>query len=136
MANVIYTSLKSSLLSLDPSIDFDGDTIQATLVTAAYTPNAAHQYYSSLAGVVATAALAGKSVTAGVFNATSPTTFTAVPAGAAVVGIVLWKDTGNPATSPLIVFIDQVASGLPKTPDGSDIQIYWDTGANKILKVG
>lgn len=116
MANIIYDSFKENLLSQNPSIDFDADTIKAALVSSAYTPSAAHQFFSSVSGVVGTpGTLASKTTTAGVFDAADQT-YTAVT-GSQVVGIVLYKDTGAAGTSPLIAFIDQAASGLPVTPE-------------------
>jgi hypothetical protein len=136
MANVVYTSLLNSILNLNPSIDFDTDTIKVAMVTSAYTPSAAHQFFSSVTGVVGTPqTLTTPSVTAGVFDA-ADATFTAVTAGSTVVGLVLYKDTGVAGTSPLIAFIDSVASGLPVATNGGNIVIAWDNGANKILKVG
>jgi len=136
MANVVYTEFLNSLLDLNPSIDFDTDTLKVAMVTSAYTPSAAHQFFSSVAGVVGTPqTLTSPSVTAGVFDA-ADATFTAVAAGSTVVGLVLYKDTGVAGTSPLIAFIDSVASGLPVATNGGNIVIAWDNGANKILKVG
>jgi hypothetical protein len=136
MANVVYTEFLNSLLDLNPSIDFDTDTIKVAMVTSAYTPSAAHQFFSSVTGVVGTPqTLTTPTVTAGVFDA-ADVTFTAVAAGSTVVGLVLYKDTGVAATSPLIAFIDSVASGLPVATNGGNIVIAWDNGANKILKVG
>ena len=60
-------------------------------------------------------------------------TFTSVT-GASIEAIVLYKDTGTDATSPLIAFID-TATGLPITPNGGDIIVTWDNGANKIFKL-
>lgn len=58
---------------------------------------------------------------------------------AAVVGdefesIVFFKETGVDGTSVLIGFID-TATGLPCTPNGGDITVQWDAGANKIFKL-
>jgi hypothetical protein len=61
-------------------------------------------------------------------------TFSTVPAGNALEYIVVFKDTGVDGTSPLIACID-TATGLPITPNGGDIQIQWDNGANKIFKL-
>ena len=36
------------------------------------------------------------------------------------------------STSQLVAYID-TATGLPVTPNGGNIQIVWDTGANKIF---
>ena len=60
-------------------------------------------------------------------------TFTSVT-GASIEAIVLYKDTGTDSTSPLIAFID-TATGLPITPNGGDIIVTWDNGANKIFKL-
>ncbi|CPS24116.1 Bacteriophage protein [Mycobacteroides abscessus] len=45
--------------------------------------------------------------------------------------VVIFKDTGTAGTSRLIYYLD-TASGLPVTPNGGDINIAWDNGANKI----
>ena len=48
-------------------------------------------------------------------------------------GLVIYKDTGNSATSPLIAYIDESAD--PKTPNDSDVNITWDDGVNKIFAI-
>ena len=58
----------------------------------------------------------------------------AVPAGDALEALVIYKSTGDLATSPLIAFID-TATNLPITPVGADIPIIWNNGANKIFKL-
>ena len=60
-------------------------------------------------------------------------TFTSV-SGPSIEAIVIYKDTGSEATSPLIAYID-TATGLPITPNGGDIIVTWDNGANRIFKV-
>jgi hypothetical protein len=110
------------------------------LVTAAYTFNAADQFLSSGAGTVGNSrvgtdqTLGTKTITDGVFDAADPT-WTAV-SGAAVVAYVLYKDTGVAATSPLIGYFDTAASGLPVTPNGGNISIAFDSGTNRIFKIG
>jgi len=125
MASVIYPLAKQSFLSQSPSIDMDTDTINAALVdTGTYTYSAAHQYYSSVSGVVGTPqTLGSKTVTNGVFDA-ADSTFSAVT-GNSVEAIVIYKDTGSAATSPLIAYIDS-GTGLPVTPNGGDIVITWN----------
>lgn len=136
MANALFAKFKESLLSQNPSVDLDTDTIKVALVSSTYTPNtASNQYYSSVSGVIGTpATLAGKSVTDGVFDA-SDVTFTSVTSTATVTQLVLYKDTGTASNSPLIALIDSATSGLPVTPNGGDITISWDNGANKIFKL-
>lgn len=77
-------------------------------------------------------ALASKTVTNGVADA-ADVTFSAV-SGATVEAIILYKDTGTESTSRLIALID-TATGLPVTPNGGDIVVAWDNGANKIFKL-
>lgn len=136
MANALFAKFKESLLSQNPSVDLDTDTIKVALVSSTYTPNtASNQYYSSVSGVIGTpATLTGKSVTDGVFDA-SDITFTSVTSTVAVTQLVLYKDTGTASNSPLIALIDSATSGLPVTPNGGDITISWDNGANKIFKL-
>ncbi len=138
MANALYDKARESFLSQTPALDWDTDTIKVDLVRG-YTPNlATHQYVSDIAvggGTVVstTAALGTKTVTAGVADA-ADTVFSAVPAGAACQHLVIFKDTGVAGTSPLIACID-TATGLPVTPNGGDINVTWDNGANKIFKL-
>jgi hypothetical protein len=48
-----------------------------------------------------------------------------VPSGAAITGIVIYKDTGVASTSPLVAFID-TGTGIPVTPNGGDISVAWN----------
>ncbi len=135
MSNFLYGKFKESLLSQNPSVDLDTDTIKVALVSNAYSPVTAatgDQFFSSVSGVVATATLTGKSVTGGVFDATD-VTFTSVTSTAQVQRLVIYKDTGTAASSPLIAVIGSATSGLPVTPNGGDITISWDNGASKIF---
>ena len=134
MANALYNKGKQKFLAAD--IDMEVDTIKAALVdSASYTPNmSTDEFYSSVsAGTVGTPqTLASKTVTAGVFDA-ADITYTAVT-GAQCEYIVIYKDTGTPSTSALIALID-TATNLPVTPNGGDISVTWDNGANKIFKL-
>ncbi len=86
---------------------------------------------SSGAGIIVrSSALASKTSTLGVLDA-ADVTFSAVSAGAALDAIVIFKDTGSDATSPLVL-IACTATGLPVTPNGGDITITWDNGNFKI----
>lgn len=136
MANAMYPTAKKAIL--DGDIDFLVDDIKWLLIdTASYTYSDTDEFRDDIAaGVVATsAALAGKSTTGGVFDASdlSPT-FTAVT-GATAEALILFKDTGTAGTSRLILYLDTVASGLPVTPNGGDINVVHDNGANKIFAI-
>jgi hypothetical protein len=137
MADALYSPAKERALT-NAGIQWSTGDIKAILVkiTGAgenYTFSAAHEFRSSLHNdtqVATSGNLASKSVTGGVANAAN-VTFTAVT-GAACGAIVLFRDTGNAATDELIAYIDS-ATGLPVTPNGGDITIEWNTGANKIF---
>lgn len=134
MANALYDLGRQAFL--EGTIAYLTDNIKAVLVSSGYTPSTTtHQFLSDIPGgsrVATSGNLASKTSTAGVANAAA-VTFTAVT-GAQCLYLVLYKDTGTAATSPLIAIFD-TATGLPVTPSGGDITITWDTGANKIFKL-
>lgn len=135
MANALYDKGREGFL--DGSIDWDTDNIKVVLIdTDDYVVNlATHDNLDDVAGAarVATSGnLAGKTVTAGVADADDVTL-------AAVVGdeseaLIIYKDSGVEGTSRLIAYIDS-ATGLPVTPNGGNITIAWDSGANRIFKL-
>ena len=134
MATGLYDKGREGIL--DHSIDMTA-TVKCVLVdTAAYTPNfATDQFLSDIAvgaRIATSSALTTKTYTAGVFNS-DPASFTGVT-GASVEAMVMYIDTGNPATSRLICFIDN-ATGFPFTPSGGDVQVVPSTGANKWFKL-
>lgn len=130
MANLIYPKYKEVLLGA--GVNLTTGTVKVALVdTGTYTYSAAHQFLTSLTGIVGTAQTLGtKTVLNGVFGAAN-STFTAVT-GVSVEALVVYVDTGTAATSPLVAYLD-VATGLPVTPNGGDITITWDAGASKIF---
>ena len=135
MANALYDLGREKFLR--GAINWASDNIKIVLVDAAdYTVNlATHEFLSDIAvgGRVATSGnLTGKTTTAGVADA-SDVTLTAVT-GDPSEALVIYKDTGSAATSPLIAYID-TATGLPVTPNGGNINIVWDNGANRIFKL-
>lgn len=134
MANVLYDPGRDAFLNGD--IDYTNDTIRVYLIdNAHYTFSAAHQFLSQVASAsrVAYAALAGKSTTAGIADA-NDTVLSSVT-GDPCESLVLCKWSGDENTSPLIGYIDTAAAGLPVIPNGGDITITWDNGANKIFKL-
>lgn len=135
MANSLYAKGRQGFL--EGLIDWDTDNIKAVLVDAgAYTVDlATHDNLDDIAAgarIATSGNLASKTVTDGVADA-ADVVFTAV-SGASVEAIAIYKDTGTPSTSRLIAYID-TATGLPITPNGSDITITWDNGTNRIFKL-
>lgn len=85
------------------------------------------------ARVFTSGALATKTYTAGVLDADD--TVIATVTGDPFESLVLFNDTpGTEATKDLILFID-TATGLPTTPNGADITLQYDAGANRIFKL-
>lgn len=137
MANTLYDKARQRFL--EGQINWNTDTIKAMLIdTGAYTANfSSHEFLSDvgtsarISGTVGLT-LTGKATAGGAADA-SDVTFTSV-SGPSIEAILLYKDTGTEATSPLIAFID-TGTGLPITPNGGDIIVTWDNGPNKIFKV-
>lgn len=135
MASAIYDKARKAFLDAD--IDMLDDTIKAILVDSAdYTLDLAnHDFLDDIpaaARVGSAVTLANKTTTAGVFDA-DDITFTGV-SGDQFEYIIIYKHTGTESTSNLICCID-TATGLPCTPNGSDITVTWDSGTNKIFKL-
>lgn len=138
MANALYDKGREGFL--DGTIDYDTNTIKASLVDKdKYTFSAAHQFLTSVgssarAGTATT--LTSKTVTSGVAGAAN-STFVSVTAGTTVGAVILFKDTGSSATSNLICYIDQTSTGgtFSVVPSGGNIIVNWSTGANKIFKL-
>lgn len=135
MANALYDKGREAFLS--GSISWSSDNIKVVLTdSGAYTPNmSTDQFLSDVASgarIATSGNLASKTVAAGVADA-ADITFTAVT-GVQSEYLVIYKDTGSAATSPLIAKID-TATGLPVTPNGGDITVAWDNGSNKIFKL-
>lgn len=142
MANAMFDPGREGFLAGE--IDWDTAVIKTALVRS-YTFSAAHKFVSEVTGaggtlVATSAAMTSKTVAAGVADA-ADVTFTAVGAGAAITSLIVFQSSavtggGDVAASAqrLIAFID-TATGLAVTPNGGDITIQWDAGANKIFKL-
>lgn len=135
MANTLYDYCRQRFL--EAQINWMTDTVKVILVsTSAYTPQTAvHQYLADIpvsSRIAGPVTLTAKATTGGAADA-ADCTFTSV-SGATINAIVIYKDTGTEATSPLIAYID-TATGLPITPNGGDIIVTWDNGVNKIFRV-
>jgi len=135
MANALFDKARQRFL--EGQFNWNTDTIKAVLVdTGTYTVNlSAHEFLADVSAgsrISTSGAFTGKATTGGAADA-NDVTFTSVT-GASIEAIILYKDTGTDATSPLIAFID-TATGLPITPNGGDIIVTWDNGPNKIFKL-
>lgn len=133
MANALYK--KGAQAILNKQIDWDTDTIKCSLLKNDYAQNlATDDFYDDMsASVLATATLTSPTITDGVFDA-DDVTFAAVAGGSTAEAVVIWKDTGTPSTSNLLVYIDTI-TGFPIATNGGDIVIQWPSGSSKILSL-
>lgn len=131
MANAVYPKWKEALVTAaaNSALTGSGATgLYAVLVdTGTYTYNAAHQFYSSLAGIAGIE----QEVTAvttvdGIIDGNN-VAYLGVVAGPNLEAIVLFrKNAGANTTWRLVCYLDSGVVGLPVTPNGGDIAIAWN----------
>lgn len=126
MANAIYPKYKEALINGSANTSLAGIVKVALVDTGTYTYSAAHEFLTSLTGVVGTAQTIGatKTYTNGVFDG-ADVTFPAV-SGATAEALVIYIDTGTAGTSRLVAFLDTGVTNLPVTPNGGDIAVTWN----------
>lgn len=135
MVDVVYNSFSTNILSGLFDLREAGDDVKVALVESGYTPNRdTHEFFSDI-----TNELSGTGYTAGGNPIDSQTvtqdntdnegvfdgldvTWTGIDAGTAA-GMVLYVDTGTPATSRLIAFQD--SGGFPTVTTGADLTVQW-----------
>lgn len=137
MSNVLFAKGREGLL--DRTIDLTAGTIKAVLLRGS-TFSSAAVYLSDLGGsIVSPQVLASKTYTLGVFAA-ADVVFAAAGNGALASGqsvcsaICIYNDTAVAGTSRVIAWID-TATNLPVTPNGQDVTLSFDKGANRIFAV-
>lgn len=142
----VYDHVKDLFLSCgtspgpttNASCDFINDNIKMVLVQTGvghYVASSGDQFLSSISSgdrVDTSGNLTGKTISGGVANCSAVTYLNVT--GPVIGAIVVYKDTGSAATSPLICYNDE-ATGLPVTPNGGDLVFQPDTGANKLFKI-
>lgn len=132
MANTFYP--KGAQKVLGAQIDFSANNISAALVPSGYTYSVAHEFLSEIGGLVgAPVALANKDITGGVFDA-DDLDFGALASGSVVKALAIYKDTGAPATSPLLFYLD-VVTGFPFATNGGGVSIPWSNSVAKIFSL-
>jgi hypothetical protein len=140
MSNALFNPGREGFL--DGTIDADTAVFKIALVRN-YTFDATDKFVSDLTGAtlhVTSAALASKTVTDGVFDA-ADVVFTSVASNASNHVVVLFQSSavggGADVASTaqrLVAFID-TGTNFPVVPNGGDVTIQWDNGANKIFKL-
>ena len=133
--NARYAYFNQQLLS--KQINWLSDTFKVVLIdTNAYFVNTAIHRTLSDVPVVARIAVSGPltstSATDGVARAADLTIPTV--SGPVIGAWIIFHDSGVETTSELVCYID-TANGLPNNPQGSNVDIHWDTGPNGIFKL-
>lgn len=130
MANVVYPVTKK--LMLDYLLGLG--TLKVALVdTGDVAYSAAHDFYADIsAAVVGTPQEITTPTTTGGLLDGDGVTFPLV-SGDPVEAIVIYVDTGNAATSPVLAYLDTDVVGLPATPTGADLPLSWN--ASGILQL-
>lgn len=114
--------------------DFNTDNIDAALLdqTDSGTITASIEDYDEVdtATVVSTADVSVTSISGGIVTLTGSVTFSTVTGDAADY-LTIFKNSGTPSTSPLVVTYDSASTGLPVTPNGGNIIATW--GSNRLV---
>lgn len=132
MANKFYP--KGAEKSLSGATNFMAHAIAVAIVPAGYTYSNAHEYLADVGALVGSpVVLTNKSINGGVFDA-DDAAFGALAPGSIAKALVLFKNTGDPATSPLLCYLDEVV-GFPFQTNGGDVGIPWSDGPSKILSL-
>lgn len=135
MANALYHLARQAFL--EGGVAWLADNIKADLIdTTAYTPNLATDEFLAIIPAPAIVATSVNFTTKTSVDGVADADNLMYPAvvGPVVEALVIYQDTGVPATSRLIAFIDN-AIGLPATPTGSPVSVIWDNGPLKIFKL-
>lgn len=145
MATALYGKGRAAFL--EGSIDWDADDIKCLLIDSTdYSVSIDVDQYCNKDTIPDAARVtnglsgnfASKTTALGVADADDITLSTV--SGEECEAIVIFLDGGGGGVSQsgttdlLIAYIDS-ATGLPVTPNGGDITIQWDSGANKIFKL-
>jgi hypothetical protein len=131
MSNAVYPKFKEAILgaasnsSMNQNTSTDGPFV-ALVDTGTYTYSAAHEFYSSLSGIVGTdQRIATPTIASGLFDGDN-VTFTAVTGNSVEALVIYRKNSGANTTWRLFAYIDTSVTGLPVTPNGGDISITFN----------
>lgn len=140
MANALFGPGREGFL--DGTIDYDTAVIKVSPIRA-YTFSSAHKFVSDVTtagGVLhgTAATLGSKTVTNGTADA-ADVTFTALAANATSHYLLVYQAsavTGGAdvaaSAQRVICYID-TGTNIPFVPNGGDVVVAWDNGANKIF---
>jgi hypothetical protein len=131
MANTLFAKGREAFLT--GKVDWLGDTIRAALCDA--VPDVDKDgVLADVKSFAVSPPLKGKTADGGVAGASS-LVFQQVD-GKKPQALVLFKDSGDPKTSVLLLLVDTPRNGgFPEAPAGTDIQINWATTPERIFRL-
>lgn len=118
------------------TIDIEAVTLKAVLIKSSYVKDTEnHEFYSDISAHISSTpqTLTGVTVVGRTLDADDPV-FPAVGAGHECEALGIFVDTGNPATSPLLLYINDPAA-FPFTGNGDDQTFPWSNGTYKIVSL-
>lgn len=127
MTKALAPTYAASLLT-SAAPDLSSVNIKVAGMSASYTYSSAHDFYNDVTNVVQLSGnLAGKTTTAGTFDATD-LVLGSPAGGSTITQFWLFYDTGTPSTSPLIYYWneDSAGSAISIATDGTAITIIWN----------
>lgn len=124
MASGIFQSYANILLGTGTRVDCDTDTLAVCLIDSADVTisRTTHDNYDDISvGTIVTQNVDSPTISAGVLDFADEAWLTV--SGDTGEQVVLYKNTGTPSTSPLMVLWDAggFTSGMPVTPNGGTI---------------
>lgn len=126
MTKALAPTYAASLLT-SAAPDLSSVNLKVAGLAAGYVYSSAHDFHDDLSNIVQTSGnLASKTTTGGVFDA-ADLVLGSPAGGSTITQFWLYYDTGSSATSPLIYYWNEDASGsaLAIATDGSAITIAW-----------
>lgn len=125
---------KGAEKTLSASINFSTDVLKAVALPADYAYDAGHEFLDDVGTIIGTpVTLTNKSVTGGVFDA-DDIDLGALAGGSTLGSVAIFKETGNAATSPLLLRITDI-TGFPLLTGGSNVTVRWSNGAARIISL-
>lgn len=111
------------------AIDWPSANARASLCNGAYAPQPGDKFYSDVPGgaIMKDALMTGLGENSGVCYGTIPQ-FDAWTSAAMCVGVLIYLDTGDPTTSPLVYYSDD-GMGFPFQPLGFNYAVGFDQAA-------
>lgn len=121
-------------LFLTGEINWLTDPIKCILA-GSYVYSPAHRWRADIplaVEIATTGTLTGRTPTLGVADA-DDISFGAVT-GPQALSVIIFKDTGTRANSPLIVYYDS-GTGIPRYPSGDVVNVAWSNDQSKIFAI-